>query len=269
METKALVRQPTSPLLIWIIWLSVILLATLGVASAIGRGVFLDDFAGRMEPGRQALMERFQRTDPHAADRAADVAGLDRKFAAHPVVTMLHILPGGIFLLLAPLQFSARLRRRHLRIHRWSGRLVIVAGIIGGVPGMYFGLLMPYGGWGEAVAAAIFGGLFLTAIVRGYIAIRRHEVARHREWMIRAFALALAISTVRRLMGVLDYALTPAGFTPRQNFVLAVWASWIISLGAAELWIRHTRPVVGFRGTTLASTATVASDQGLRQGGVT
>ena len=54
------------------------------------------------------------------------------------------------------------------------------------------------------------GGLFLAAAARGYIAIRRHQVARHREWMIRLVALALAISTVRILMGVLDYALTPA-----------------------------------------------------------
>ena len=264
METKTLDRQPTSPLLIWAAWFGVILLAMIGVASAIGRGIFLDDFATRIEPGRQAFMDGL-RDDPRAAERAADVAWLDRRFAAHPIVTVLHLLPGGIFLVLAPLQFSARLRRRHIRIHRWSGRLLIVAAIIGAVTGMYFGLLMPYGGWGEAVAIAIFGGLFLGAIVRGFVAIRRRQVTRHREWMIRAFALALAISTVRLLMGVLDYALTPAGFTPRQNFVLAVWAAWLIHLAAAELWIRHTRPVVGFRGTTLASTATVATDQRLRQ----
>jgi uncharacterized membrane protein len=269
METKALDRQPTSSLLIWAVWLGVILLAMIGVASAIGRAVFLDDFAARIEPGRQAFMESLHRDDPHAAERAADVAWLDGRFAAHPFMTVLHLLPGGIFLLLAPLQFSTRLRRRHIRIHRWSGRLVIVTGIIGAVTGLYFGILMPYGGWGEAVAIAIFGGLFLTAAGQGYVAIRRHQVARHREWMIRVLALALAISVVRILMGVLDYALTPAGFTPRQNFVLAVWAAWIISLAAAELWIRHTRPVVGFRGTTLASTATVATDQRLRQGDVT
>ena len=253
METKTLDRQPTSPLLIRAAWFGVILLAMIGVAAAIGRGVFLDDLATRIEPERQAFMESLDRNDPHAAERAADVAWLDRRFAAHPIVTVLHLLPGGIFLLLAPLQFSARLRRRHIRIHRWSGRLVIVTGIIGAVTGMYFGLLMPYGGWGEAVAIAIFGGLFLGAIVRGYVAIRSRQVTRHREWMIRVLALALAISVVRILMGVLDYALTPAGFTPRQNFVLAVWAAWIISLAAAELWIRHTRPRIGLPRTTLAT----------------
>jgi uncharacterized membrane protein len=241
MKTRALERQPTSPLLIWALWLGVILLAMIGVGSAIGRAVFLDDFAARIEPQRQALMESLQRNDPHAAERAADVAWLDRRFAVHPIVTVLHLLPGGIFLVLAPLQFSARLRRRHIRIHRWSGRVIVVAAIIGAVAGMYFGILMPYAGWGEAVGIVIFGGLFLTSVGRGYIAIRRRQVARHREWMIRMVALALAISTVRILVGVLDYALTPAGFTPRQNFVLAVWAGWIITLAAGELWIRYTR----------------------------
>ena len=241
MNTRALERRPPSRLLIWAIWPGVILLALIGVGSAIGRGVFLDDFAARMEPQRQELMENLQRNDPHAAERAADVAWLDRRFAAHPIVTVVHLLPGAVFLLLAPLQFSARLRRRHIRIHRWSGRLIIVAAIIAAVAGMYFGILMPYAGWGEAVAIAIFGGLFLTAAGQGYVAIRRHQVARHREWMIRLVALALAISTVRILVGVLDYALTPAGFTPQQNFVLAVWAGWVSTLAAGELWIRHTR----------------------------
>lgn len=229
------------PWRIQLLWLTVITLALIGIGSAVGRGVFLGDFAARMEPWRADLMESLERNDPHAEERAADAAWLDRRFADRPVATMLHLLPGGIFLLLAPLQFSARLRRRHIRLHRWSGRLIVVAAIIGGVAGMYFGILMPYAGWGETVAIVIFGGLFLAAAVLGYVAIRRRQVARHREWMIRLFALGIAISTVRILLVLLDYLFTPAGLAPRHVFVLGVWAGWIITLAAGELWIRRTR----------------------------
>ncbi len=242
MKTDLVDRRPISPFLIRVAWIGVLLLVMLGVGSALGRGMFIDDFAARIEPGRQRFMEALDRDDPLAVERAADIAWLDRRFAAHPLATWLHILPGGAFLLLAPLQFSARIRQRHIRIHRWSGRLLVVAAIVMTVPAFYFGVLMPYAGLGEAMAIAIVGSLFLVAIGQGYIAIRRRQVARHREWMIRVFALALAISTVRIIMGVLDYALTPAGYSPRRIFVISVWIGWIITLGAAELWIRHTRP---------------------------
>jgi hypothetical protein len=60
--------------------------------------------------------------------------------------------------------------------------------------------------------------------------------------MIRVFAIAIAISTVRVVAGVLDVALTPAGFRPPDLFVVSLWTGWVITLGVAELWIRYTRP---------------------------
>lgn len=92
------------------------------------------------------------------------------------------------------------------------------------------------------MAIAVFGGLFLIAICRAFLAIRRHQVARHREWMIRVFAIAIAVSTVRVVAGLLDVVLTPAGFRPPALFVLSLWTGWLITLGVAESWIRYTRP---------------------------
>jgi hypothetical protein len=104
-----------------------------------------------------------------------------------------------------------------------------------------FGLLMPYGGPAESVAIALFGALFLLALSRAFLAIRRHQVARHREWMIRAFAIALAISTVRVVGAAFDVLLTPAAVHPAPIFVLSIWTGWIVTVAAAEPWIRHTR----------------------------
>ena len=90
----------------------------------------------------------------------------------------------------------------------------------------------------------------MTALIRAVVAIRRHQVALHREWMIRAFAVALGISTVRIVAAIVDIALTPAGFGPQALFVLSVWTGWAMTVGAAELWIvrahggRAGRPVL-------------------------
>jgi uncharacterized membrane protein len=154
------------------------------------------------------------------------------------------VIPGGIFLTLALFQFSSNARRRYLPFHRWFGRALVLTAFAIGLTGLYFGLVVPYAGRSEAISIAIFGGLFLTAISRGFIAIRRGQVAQHREWMIRAFALALGIATVRIVGAIIDVTLTPAGIRPPVIFVLSVWVGWLLTLLAAELWLRHTRAVV-------------------------
>jgi uncharacterized membrane protein len=228
---------------IWLtqaLWAVAAVLVIIGVGAAIGRVVFADDAITRVEPVRRWLMDALHREDPFAAQRPAELALVDGKFAANRLLTLWHVLPGGIFLLFAPLQFSTWIRRRCVRFHRWSGRLLLPAVVASIVPGLYFGILIPYGGPSEAVLIAASGGLLVIAVCRGFLAIRRRQVARHREWMIRVFALAVAISTVRVVAVPLDVVLTPAGFRPPTVFALSVWTGWIITLSVAELWIRYT-----------------------------
>jgi uncharacterized membrane protein len=225
------------------LWICAVGLAAIGVAAAIGRGAFRGDFATRADPVHQNLLEAFGLTDPFAAGRPGELARFDARYAANPTSTWLHVLPGALFLVLALLQFSPRVRNRHIRFHRWSGRILLLAGGAIVVTGLYFGLLMPIGGAMETAAISLFGGVFLFSLATAYLAIRRREVERHREWMIRAFAVAIGISTVRLVAALFDVVLTPAGFRPPEVFVLSLWTGWGLTLGAAEAWIRHTRPL--------------------------
>lgn len=223
------------------LWFGVVLLVVVGTLASAGRSVFRGDLAVRADPVREKLLAAFHRNDPFLTLRAEELARFDGRYAANPALTLLHVLPGGLVLILAPLQFSPRIRRRFIAFHRWSGRFLMLAGLMAAVAGLVFGLRMPYGGPGEMAAVALFGGLFVMALGRGVVAIRRHEVARHREWMIRAFAIALGISTVRVISAVFDLGLTPLGLRPQALFVLSLWVGWSVSLGAGEVWIRYTR----------------------------
>ena len=228
--------------MVLIVWCGAVALAIIGVSAAIGRGVFLTDLATQAEPLRQELLHSLQISDPFALHRAQELDQFDSRFAKHPLMTLLHIFPGGVFVTLALFQFSSRVRSRHIQFHRWSGRILVLAGFAFGLTALYFGLLMPYGGPTEAMAIVLFGVLFLGAISRAFIAVRRHQLACHREWMIRAFAVGIGISTARIVLPVLDITLTPAGFRSKEIFVLGLWTGWMITVGAAELWIRYTRP---------------------------
>ncbi len=213
--------QP-APALTLVLWVAVILLVTVGVVAAVGRATFPGDLTIRAEPSRLELMRALERGDPLLAERPAELERIDRRFRRYSFMTVLHVVAGGLFLVLATLQFSARIRSRHLTLHRWSGRLLALMAIPTALSGLFFGVLMPYGGWVEAAAIALFGGLFLVALGKAIVAIRRGQVARHREWMIRAFAVGIGISTVRVVGAAVDITLTPAGMGPRVLFVFSV-----------------------------------------------
>jgi uncharacterized membrane protein len=231
------IAEPPSRALSVLAWGCVALLTAVGVAAAIGRAIHPGDLTSRAEVVRERVFEALGLTDPLLAVRPAEIQRVDARFAAHPRATLLHVLPGGLFLVAAPLQFSSWIRRRHLRVHRWWGRVLVATAVVSVVPGLFFGLLVPYAGQPEAAVVGFFGGLLLLALARAIRAIRRGDVMRHREWMIRAYAVALGISTTRILGAALDLALSPAGFGPRGLFVLAIATGWGATVAAAELWI--------------------------------
>jgi uncharacterized membrane protein len=223
------------------VWTFTVLLCLIGVGAAVGRTVFTADLSTRMLPARAVILEAFDRRDPDPEGYAALVRYTDSRYAAHPRLALMHVLPGALFLLLAPLQFSRTIRRRNLTLHRWSGRLLLTLGVVLTVPAIYFGILHPFAGRGEAISITLISSFFLYALGRAFAAIRGKDVARHREWMLRGFAAAIGIATVRVVAFPIDLLLSPAGYGPADLFVLAIWVGWLLTLGSAELWIRRTR----------------------------
>lgn len=175
---------------------------------------------------------------PAYDDLRAQSRGFIGKFSAHPFASLLHVLPAIVFLVFVPIQFSARVRDAHPRYHRWAGRALLTTAVVIGASGMYFGILWPTHGAAEAWTIAIVGGFFLFAAGRALIAIRRGDVARHREWIIRTFAGALGISTVRLV--AIPIAIFVADL--RVGLVLSFITGWALTLAVAETWIRMTRP---------------------------
>lgn len=236
--------RPARSTLGLVMWSGVALLVFIGVAASVGRAVFIDSLASRAEPLREQTLRALDRNDPVPEERARAIGLIDSRLGSHPITTVLHILPGAIFLVFASFQFSARIRTRHLRFHRWNGRFLVVTAVIAAFTGLYFGVVIPFAGRGEALTIGFFGTLFLVFLARGVAAIRRRDIAGHREWMIRVFALALGISTVRIAAAILDVALTPAGVPAHQVFILSLWVGWVFALVVAEMYIVHTRPRV-------------------------
>lgn len=165
-------------------------------------------------------------------------------FTEHPVITGLHVALGGLFLGLALLQFNGRIRTRWPGLHRATGRVAVVAGVISGIAAVAVSVLFPFSGIAEAVVTAPFALLFSFSLGRGLWLARQRRFATHREWMIRALAVATSITTQRLIF-------VPTLILFGSSLELAQWLSltafgvaFAIHCTVAELWIRRSRDAV-------------------------
>jgi len=224
------------------LWSAVIFLAVIGVAVAVRRIAVLSPIV-------------FHGYSPPVVSnpRAAQFAALDQVFAHHPILTLIHVIPGVLFMILGPLQFSATIRARHLRWHRLSGRVFLVCSLIIGVSalGMSFSM-QSIGGVNQAAATILFAIFFLVSLGKAFWHIRRREIVLHREWMIRAYAVGLAVATIRPIIGIFFATSHWSGLTPSQFFGTAFWIGFVLQLIAAECWIHATQPEGFFHGPQVA-----------------
>jgi uncharacterized membrane protein len=145
-----------------------------------------------------------------------------------------HIVFGGLALLLSPVQLSSRVRARVPRLHRVTGRVVLVAIALAGTAGFllsWFNVAGPVGtaGFGTlAVLWVVFAGLGLRAILRG-------DVTTHRRWMLRTFALTYAAVTLRLWL----FALVPLLGDFGSAYVLVPFLCWVPNLLVVEWLLRR------------------------------
>jgi hypothetical protein len=166
-------------------------------------------------------------------------------FLLFPLITALHIVLGGTYLALAPFQFVKKIRSRWPGYHRWTGRLLVAIGLVVGTTALFMAWIIPFAGWPERVILGFFGVLFLVELGKGFLHIRARRTTLHREWMIRAFALALAIATMRLIfIPALIVASTNGVPTHQQIETLSIIANSVafpLHAVVAEVWIRTGR----------------------------
>ncbi|MBA2693789.1 MAG: DUF2306 domain-containing protein [Rubrobacter sp.] len=178
-------------------------------------------------------------------------------FLDYPTIVAVHVVLGAIYMVFAPFQFVRRIRSRHLGYHRRMGRVLVSVGMVVGVTALFMGLVIPFSGWMEGVLIVLFGSLFLFALIKGFLHVRAGRVARHREWMIRAFAIALAIATQRVIFIPSLFVVGDPTYGQIVMLSIAAWsAALVVHSSLAEVWIRLTRKRV----VPTASRAETASE---------
>src|SRR5438309_3372369 len=127
--------------------------------------------------------------------RPPRMAAIDATFSSHAVLTVMHIVPAAVFVLLA----AAVLLRRSGG--EWLERLFFLFGAITGATA-YAMSSYAVGGWIERSAVLLFNTWFLLSLGRAWWFYLHGDAAQQREWMTRAVAVLLGIATTRPVMGV-------------------------------------------------------------------
>jgi uncharacterized membrane protein YozB (DUF420 family) len=171
----------------------------------------------------------------------AAVTPANARFVAQPAPVVAHIIAATLFCLLGAVQFQAGLRRRNLDWHRRTGRLLVPAGIVAGVAGLWMTLFYPHVENDGALLylfRLVFGFGMILCIGLGYLAVRRRDIARHRAWMMRGYALALGAGTQAAIQIPWVIVLGEPGELPRS---LLMGGAWILNLAVAEWLVRRPR----------------------------
>ena len=146
------------------------------------------------------------------------------------------LLPHGLFgasvLLLAPLQFSDRLRRRFTRFHRIVGRIYVV-GAFGLAPlGVYLQYFQERMGMPRSftILALVDAVMLIVTTGIAFLFAYKRKIAQHRQWVTRSYAVALVFIGGRFVLGVTGWELLSVEIVQAM-----IWSCLAMSLLLADI----------------------------------
>lgn len=167
-----------------------------------------------------------------ASNAPPQMVQLDHAFASHAGLTLAHIIPALLFVLIAP--FIVFRRARRVLSLEWA--FYVLGGIVGLTA--YAMSRFSVGGWIERSAVLVFDSLYLFSLIRAYLYRRQMNRLLERRWQLRALAVLLGIATTRPVMGVFFATARLTHLVPSQFFGIAFWIGFSLNVLAFELWIR-------------------------------
>jgi len=127
-----------------------------------------------------------------------EITANNARFVASPIPVAVHIVSVTLYSLLGALQFVPLLRRGRPSWHRIAGRILVPAGVLVALSGLWMNFFYPRPpGDGESLVLVrlVVGSAMLASIVLAVFAILRRDFPSHGAWMTRGYAIALGAGT--------------------------------------------------------------------------
>jgi small-conductance mechanosensitive channel len=162
------------------------------------------------------------------------------RFMAVPLPVVIHIIFALAFCVIGAFQFAPRFRQRHPDWHRMAGRWLMLAGLASALTGIWMTVFysIPQALQGPLlhVVRLLVGAGMALSIVLAWNTVRRKNIAAHRAWMMRAYALGQGAGTQALIF--VPYTLSFGQPNQITRDVLMT-ASWVINLLIVEWMLRR------------------------------
>lgn len=151
----------------------------------------------------------------------------------------IHIVGGMLCLFAALPQFSGKLVRRFPGIHRVAGKVYGASMLFLVSPTGFHLALFAKGGFLGKLGFLTLSVLAFHSTIKGWRAVLppHRDIAAHRAWMTRSFALVASAVTFR-IYHTLGYM---GGLEADTNYVASLWLSLIGNMAAAELLLNRRK----------------------------
>jgi uncharacterized membrane protein len=155
-------------------------------------------------------------------------------FAAHILLAVV-VAFGGV------LQLIPHIRKRAIAVHRWNGRVFLIAAAAISVDGLHM-IWVRRASWNpvNSVSVSLNAVLILVFVAAAWRAARGHDIDGHRRWALRTFMVvngpALFIRVAVAAWSVLASGAGLNGPGPMMYFFM--FASYLVPLVVLELYLR-------------------------------
>jgi uncharacterized membrane protein len=145
----------------------------------------------------------------------------------------IHIILGGLALLIGWIQFSSKLRVKKPKLHRRIGIVYVISSLLSALTSLYVAYYAT-GGIISALGFASLGVVWFYTTLKAYLDIVKGNIIAHEKMMIFSYATCFAAVTLRIWLPVLVISL--------DEFILAyrivAWLCWVPNLFVALLIVK-------------------------------
>lgn len=133
-----------------------------------------------------------------------------------------HIILGGIALLIGWTQFSGKLRTKNLKLHRQIGKVYVIMALISSLTSIYIAFYAT-GGIIASLGFMSLGIIWFYTTWKAYTEIKKGRIEPHQKMMIYSYAACFSAVTLRIYLPLL--VLFFQDFN--KAYVIVAWLCWL------------------------------------------
>jgi hypothetical protein len=142
----------------------------------------------------------------------------------------IHIILGGIALLIGWIQFSSKIRAQNILLHRQIGKAYLLAVCFSSIAGIYIGHYAT-GGIISSLGFISLGIIWFFTTLMAYLHIRNNKIKEHKIMMIYSYSACFAAVTLRIWLPILTMIFDDFN----KAYVIVAWLCWVPNILVAKV----------------------------------